>query len=225
MDILKELAEVEHIHQAEIISIIKGSVFLMASRNDGGHGLCAMPDAPCDVNSYNDYITRVELQANLNAAVNKRNLQLTKASDPLSQIRSGQKFKISLIGFIESIYFRLVESGHQVSAFDLVKTAPELTPIHLYEESIRQADYVLATGTSITNNSISEYSNWIREYASLLIIGPSTPLSAHLFEMIKPLKGLYGSIIIDPTTAANLVKEGFGTRMLGPYMKKAALTR
>lgn len=225
MDLLLEMAKHEHIDQKDISSKTIGNVFLMVSRSDDGHGLCAMPDSPDDSKSLTNYMQRVELQANLNALINNKNSKYAIDADPLSQIPNKENIKIALIGFIESIYFRLIDKGYKVNAFDLVKKSPEITPIHHYEDCIRAADYVLATGTSITNNSISEYRNWIRDDASLLIIGPSTPLSTYLFELIKPLKGLYGSIITDPGAARAAVKEGFGTRALMPFMKKASLTR
>jgi len=71
-----------------------------------------------------------------------------------------------------------------------------------------QADVVAITGTTIINHTIDQLLSFCQPKATVMILGPSTPLAPQLFE--RGIKYLSGSRVIDEQAARLTIQQGAG---------------
>lgn len=82
----------------------------------------------------------------------------------------------------------------------------------LMEELLPQADVVGITSTTIINRTLPGILDLLRPDAFVLLLGPSTPLTPHLFGLGIDL--LCGTIIVDPEAVLRAVEQGAVTSQI-----------
>ncbi|MPM39361.1 hypothetical protein SDC9_85994 [bioreactor metagenome] len=201
----------------------RGEIFSAVEAADGGIGIAASPDVPSDSIDAENYLLHVVMQARINAKVNRLNKDLCEA-DLIKSAGLKKDEKIVMAGFICPVYYGLDEAGIHCDVFDFVKQGPELLPLDQMDDYLRRADVLITTGTSISNGSIDKMSGLMKNSARIYIIGPSSPLSPVLFELIPQLKGIFGSIVKSREILPK-IDSGAGTRQLHDELRKVALLR
>lgn len=102
----------------------------------------------------------------------------------------------------------------EVGRLDILEQRPGegRLPADAASDVIPKADVVAITGTSLLNHTFEELLGLCRPDASILVLGPSTPLSPILFE--RGVRFLSGAIVekIDPVLRA--VSEGANFRQI-----------
>ncbi len=203
--------------------VFPGDIYTAVEDKNGGIGISATPDIPKNDENAKQYMNYVILQARINARVNTINIA-ESATDLLSAGNLKSDEKIAMAGFIDPVYFMLKEAGFVVKAFDFNKLSYELLPIEQMEQTIREADVLITTGTSFSNGSLDQMASWLQKKARLYIIGPSVPMCAYLFDIVPQLCGLFGSIVTSRKIITK-IEAGAGTRKLHEELKKASLLR
>lgn len=84
--------------------------------------------------------------------------------------------------------------------------------VDMMEELLPQADVVGITSTTIINQTLPEILGLVRPDAFVLLLGPSTPLTARLFDHGIDL--LCGTIITDPDSVQRAVEQGAVTSQI-----------
>jgi uncharacterized protein (DUF4213/DUF364 family) len=79
-------------------------------------------------------------------------------------------------------------------------------------EILPQADVVAITATTLINHTLEELLAYCSSQALIIILGPSTPLSPHLFEYTVDI--LCGSIVEDIEPVLQVVGQGGNFRQL-----------
>ncbi|PKP03567.1 MAG: hypothetical protein CVU11_07940 [Bacteroidetes bacterium HGW-Bacteroidetes-6] len=203
--------------------IFSGEIYTAVEDEDGGIGISATPDIPKNDERAEQYMQKVILQARINARTNILNQDYSPA-DILHVGNLKPDENIAMAGFIHPVYFKLKEAGIAVKAFDFNKKSLELLPIEEMEQTIRQADVLITTGTAFSNGSLDNMVQWMQKKARLYVIGPSVPMCKLLFEIIPQLQGLFGSVVISNKLIEKIVA-GAGTPHLHQELKKASLLR
>lgn len=83
------------------------------------------------------------------------------------------------------------------------QSAPDILP---------QAEVVAITSMTLVNHSLNGLLSLCAPHAKVLLLGPSTPLSPHLFEY--GIHMLSGSVVTDIDSVLNAVKQGANFRQL-----------
>lgn len=197
----------------------EGPIFTAVECSDGKTGICAAMDKEND----ETFRENVILQALLNSQINLPENQYDDASF-IDTIPLDEKDNIVMLGFIEPIFMQMNKKGIECKIFDFRKKSPVLSPMEEYEESLRSGDTFIITATSLTNGSFDTLIHTSKKDAEIFIIGPSAPMTRHLFDYTKKLKAIFGSIVINREAIGAILK-GAGTRSLSPYLRKASVIR
>jgi hypothetical protein len=83
----------------------------------------------------------------------------------------------------------------------------------MVDELLPQADVVALTATTIVNRTLPGLLELVRPDAFVLLLGPSTPLTADLFRHRVDL--LCGTLIVDPEAVLRAVGQGAVTSQIG----------
>jgi uncharacterized protein (DUF4213/DUF364 family) len=83
----------------------------------------------------------------------------------------------------------------------------------MVDELLPQADVVAVTSTAIVNRTLPGLLELVRPDAFVLLLGPSTPLTADLFRHRIDL--LCGTLIVDPAAVLRAVGQGAVTSQIG----------
>jgi len=84
--------------------------------------------------------------------------------------------------------------------------------VEMMEELLPQADVVGITSTTIINRTLAGIIDLLRPDAFVLLLGPSTPLTARIFDHGVDL--LCGTIIVDPAAVMRAVEQGAVTSQI-----------
>ncbi|MBN2728361.1 MAG: hypothetical protein JXR53_03975 [Bacteroidales bacterium] len=200
----------------------EGEIFTAVEDNDGHIGICAGIDKGMSTET-DIYRGRVIDQALINSNVNRPGLSYDAASF-IDIIPLHSKNNIVMLGFIEPIYRQMEQKKIDCKIFDFRKKSPLLSPLEEYDENISNGDTFIVTATSLSNGSFDELIRNCKAEAEIFMIGPSAPMTKYLFEYAKPLKAIFGSIVID-NKAIDAILQGAGTRTLSPFLRKASIIR
>ncbi len=124
------------------------------------------------------------------------------AQDYLARHAAGAR--VALVG-----HFPFVDSLRaQVAQLWVLELHPQQgdLPAGAAEEIIPQADLLAITSTTIVNRTLETLLRLRRPEATVLLLGPSTPLSARLFDL--GIDVLSGSVVEDVATVTRLVRHG-----------------
>lgn len=111
--------------------------------------------------------------------------------------------RVGLVGefpFVGSLR-RKVEELH---LFEL-RDAPGAVPAHLWDETLSRLDVLAVTGTALLTRRMAYFLNRARQ-ATVLVLGPSTPLSAALFE--HGADYLCGSVVTERERVLDGIRAG-----------------
>jgi len=118
---------------------------------------------------------------------------------------------VAVVGRFPFIDRRLRPLARQVWVFERAPAEGEL-PESEAEAVLPQAELVVITGSALANGSIDDLVRLVRPHATLLMLGPSTPLTSALFAL--GFDALSGARVRDVDGAARAVMEGTSFRRM-----------
>jgi uncharacterized protein len=162
------------------------------------------------------------------ALVNALNYQdaLKLPEDKNNQILS-EKFKIrkgtkvAMVGFFGPLVKRFEEKN---AALEILDESRKLGQVEdFYKKLNAWAEVLLLTSTSILNNSTEEILTHVAGQVKTVMLGPSTPMIARVFEHL-PVHMLAGTVPLDKDNILKAVRHGAGTPILHKFSRKCYLT-
>jgi len=219
---------------AAIRKIVAGSKYCAVVLQDGSLGVCAtlgnlvenepqlLSDPDLGKNSH-----RIVINAYFNARLNpKADCLHNKDILEIADFRAYQS--PVMIGLFKPVVKRLKEIDVRLAIFDPRHDPEEnegLLPDHLQGESLRQADAVILSATTIFNRSFSQVIAETKDSCDIFILGPSTPLATELF-CHPNVRALFGTVFKpDDQRVLDVIKAGKGTRSFIKFASKAVLEK
>jgi len=203
-------------------TVYEGEVFTAVKLRDGSIGICANIGSE-NAETAKECRNNIIKQALINAKVNRPELSYDNASFT-EIIPLKEKKNIIMLGFIEPVYIQMNKIGIGCKVFDFRKKSPILSPLSEYDESLKAGDTFIITATTLNNGSFDELIQKSKNGAEIYIVGPSAPMTRHLFNYTEKLKAVFGSIVISEK-AIDAVLKGAGTRSLSPFLRKGSVIR
>ncbi len=123
-------------------------------------------------------------------------------------LRHGKQANVALIGhfpFVDTLRSHV----HQLWVLELNPKEGDL-PASQTAQVVPQADILAITSSTLTNRTFDEVFQYRKVGAKVMLLGPSTPLSARLFDL--GIDVLSGSIVDDPTSILRMVCQGASFR-------------
>jgi uncharacterized protein len=182
-----------------IKQVISGDCFTAVMLKNGNIGICGntghtvKPDN-LDLSKPDPEVIeqRIILNAYYNAVLNYRN-EYSIEKDVFDQIDFSVFNKIVMIGYFESTYLKFEKAGIDVSVFDIDKTDPKLVPSAQEMEYVRNADAIMMTGTTISNNTFQNLTENTKNGCEIFLTGPSAIMHPDIFAY-KNIKTIMGSV-------------------------------
>ncbi|SDC64262.1 Rossmann-like domain-containing protein [Williamwhitmania taraxaci] len=209
--------------------LVCGAKYYAVLNTLGNVGVCANLESPSSVSieelnqpDFSNYYHRVAVNAWINAHVNYQNAYAEEI-DIFNKIPFHSYKSIVMVGYFESLIHKFRSAEIPISIFDLKSNSDQVLPIEQHEATIKKADIIIATSTSLANNTLSQIIKWKRNDCKFMMLGPSTPLSEELAIAINA-DYLFGSIFDqNPKSVLDLIKNGGDTKTFLPFMKKVYL--
>jgi len=174
--------------------------------------------------NFSKYDHRIVVNAWVNAFINS-NIVPTGNSDIFDAIDFTIFKHVVMIGYFGSLSQKLMQSGINLSVFDLDEENKPVKPINKQKSVIQTADAVILTATSLSNNTFQPLINIVPSIAKVYILGPSTPLS-QLFFNYPQIEGLFGARFKPfQIEVLESIRKGGGTRSFLEYMEKVFVLR
>jgi uncharacterized protein (DUF4213/DUF364 family) len=130
-----------------------------------------------------------------------------------------------MIGLFKPLLQRFKENNIDVCVFDMLKENRGLVPVKDEIKTVKGADAVILTATSIFNGTFMEIVNNTGNDCDVFLLGPSAVMNRDMFAY-KNIKGIYGSIFeLHDERVLDVIKNGQGTRTFLQFGKKVSLCR
>lgn len=214
-----------------IAEIANGEKYLALVLDNGRIGVCAWLGSRnepgmkrINVPDLNLADHRVVLNAYYNALLNYEN-EYYDEKDIFDQIDFSKYQNIVMIGYFDSLYRKFRDKGLLAKIFDMDKTDPVLNRLSEEIESVRNADAVILSATSIQNNTFMEITASVSQESDVFLLGPSSLLDSEMLNY-NGMKYIFGALFEkNDLELLELVRNGAGTknflhRMQKVYIKK-----
>jgi uncharacterized protein (DUF4213/DUF364 family) len=166
---------------------------------------------------------RIILNAWFNALCNYR-INYRNEKDIFDRIDFSTYSRIVMVGYFESLYEKFRSNGLSPEVFDIQKKSELLSDIGSMAVSLRSADAVILTGTTIFNNTFMDVIHETGSHTSVFLLGPSNTLSPDMF-MYRNIKVIFGSVFEkEDYELLKKIEEGHGTRGFIDHLKKVYIT-
>lgn len=116
---------------------------------------------------------------------------------------------VGMVGYFKPIVPKILDNVRDLFIFELKEQEGVFSPFEA-PHFMPMCDFVIITGSTLANRTISDYLPHIAPDATVVILGPSTPLSPVLARRAT----LMGSYVRDAEEALRIVSRGGGRRML-----------
>lgn len=197
MDPLELLLQVCPPQQERINNLVSGQLYTALVLDTGEMGVCANLTYHPMINTgwisapdLSNPSHRIVLIAYYNALFNS-----AVKPDAYQDIFAHQDFRRSgrlvMIGFFRPLVAKFDQAGIPLTVFDIAQEDERLEPYSNLEGSLKAADRVIITSTTLVNNTYPYLTGLLRETAEVYMLGPSTILHEALFAAGK-VKALYG---------------------------------
>ena len=226
---LTHFVEKQGVDITAIDRIVCGSKYSAVLLKDGHIGVCANLANPVDLNietlktpDLNKIQQRIILNAYFNAKLNPLN-QYEKTVDIFDGIDFKLYKNIVMAGLFKPLLQKFKENNITLHVFDRLKKDCLLDPIGNEIETVKKADAVILSATSIFNGTFTEIVNNTGNHCHVFLLGPSAIMDRDMFTY-KNIKGIYGSIFeLHDERVLDAVKNGQGTRTFLQFGKKVSL--
>lgn len=169
----------------------------------------------------NNIHQRIILNAYFNAGLNPLN-HYERTVDIFAGIDFKQYQFIVMIGLFKPLLQKFKENNIDLHVFDRLKTGCLPVPVKDEVKTVKKADAVILTATSIFNGTFMEIVNNTGNQCDVFLLGPSAIMDSDMFRY-KNIKGIYGSIFERyDERVLEAVKNGHGTRTFLKFGKKVS---
>ena len=138
--------------------------------------------------------------------------------DIVEMINLTSQDRVAMIGLFKPLVSRIKQRGAILSIIERDTSLGKISDQKSRAKIFKECTVALITATSLLNNTIEEVLNGLEDPRHVVILGPSTPLCADIFQGTL-VSYLGGSVVLDTGKAMQIISEGGGTRQLRPYLR------
>lgn len=172
----------------------------------------------------NSPVDRIILTAYYNSIFNYER-DYDDIRDIFDRIDFSKHRRIVMIGYFESLYDKFIQKNIELEVFDIHKESKILSDISRMEDSLRGAQTIILTGTTIFNNTFNDIAKVTPDGCNIFLLGPSNILSEEMFRYPN-IKVVFGSVFRPgDRSVLDKVAGGYGTRGFLPYLKKVYIIK
>jgi len=217
--------------RADIKECVIGEKYVAIMNTSGNIGVCATLGNKMNdklliggVPDMNNPVHRIILNAYYNSIYNyERDYKDLK--DIFDRIDFSKHPRIVMIGYFESLHEKFRDTGIPLEVFDIHKESQILSDISKMEDSLREAETIILTGTTIFNNTFNDILKVTPESCNIFLLGPSNILSDEMFSY-RNIKIVFGSVFNNSDRRVlDSVSRGDGTRGFLPYLNKVYIIK
>ena len=128
--------------------------------------------------------------------------------------------KVAMVGYFGPLIKRFEQREAVLEILDQSRGLGRMEDF--YKKLKNWAEVLFLTSTSILNNSTEEILANVHTKAKTLMLGPSTPMVAKVFEHL-PVHMLAGTVPLDRENIIKAVRHGMGTPVLHRFSRKSYL--
>jgi hypothetical protein len=163
------------------------------------------------VPDFNDPGQRIILNAYFNARLNYELPEVSRG-DIFSKERFSQYSEIVMIGSFSTLLKKFSNFSIPVAVFDRLSEEEFLIPMRRQPEFLSNADCVILTGTTISNNSFMEITEHTPAGCDIFLLGPSNTIHPSIFGY-RNIKVVFGSRFSKGDhQVLDLIRDGHGTK-------------
>ncbi len=223
MDLLHELFLKYPYSPEKLNTLVCGDKYAAVMLSNGNIGVCSTlrHTIPNDIKvlenpNFSLYPHRVIVNAWINAFANY-DIMPTGHGDIFNAINFSELKHVVMIGYFGSLSKRITDIGVNLTTFDFNEREKPVAPMHQQEAALWDADAIILTATSLSNNTFNHIISISPETTPIFLLGPSTPLAETLLNIPK-INGLFG-VRFEPFDheTITIIANGGGTK---DYMKR-----
>lgn len=140
--------------------------------------------------------------------------------DSIELINLAPYDRVAMIGLFAPLVRKIEGSGAELSIIERDASLMNLPDQKSRERILKECTVAIITATSLLNDTLEEVLNGLGDPRHVLILGPSTPLCAEVFQGAgTPVTHLGGAAVLDAGKAMQIISEGGGTRQLRPFLR------
>ena len=128
--------------------------------------------------------------------------------------------KVAMVGYFGPLIERFKQKEAVLEILDESRGFGRVKDF--YKKLANWADVLFLTSTSILNNSTEEILANVHARVKTIMLGPSTPMVAEVFEHL-PVHMLAGTVPLDKDRLLQAVRHGMGTPVLHRFSRKSYL--
>jgi len=228
---IKHFYSLKGFDKINIKECVLGDKYVAIMNSSGNIGVCAtlgneMNDKLLldEMPELDNPVHRIILNAYYNSIYNyERDYKDIK--DIFDLIDFSKYHRIVMIGYFESLYRKFKDTRIPLEVFDIHKESNVLSDISNMTDSLREAEIIILTGTTIFNNTFRDVLQVAPVGCNIFLLGPSNILSEDMF-MYRNIKIIFGSVFnAGDRRVLDSVSRGDGTRGFLPYLKKVYILK
>lgn len=223
---LRHFYSIRGFDRSDIKKYVIGDKYVAILHSSGNIGVCATLGTKMDdkllIDGQADLdkpAHRIILNAYYNAIFNYER-DYDDICDIFDRIDFSKYSRIVMIGYFESLYDKFSENSINLEVFDINKESNVLTDISKMKESLKGAETIILTGTTIFNNTFNDIVSITPPGCKIFLLGPSNILSEEMFRYPN-IKVVFGSVFKrNDDRVLEKIESGYGTRGFLPYLNK-----
>src|ERR1035437_2386316 len=132
--------------------------------------------------------------------------------------------KVAMVGLFAPLVAHILDIGAKLTIIEKNPARMEILSDAEKKEALKSCDIVIITATTLLNSTFEETINSLGTPRSVIVMGPSTPLTTRIFSD-TPVTHLGGVIVVDSARVMQIISEGGGTSALRPHLRFVNLIR
>lgn len=214
---------------SDVKKIVCGQKYSSVLLKNGNIGVCANQKSPVhfeikdfEKTDLTNLSHRIILNAYFNAKLNYLN-DFPEERDIFENINFKSYAHIIMIGLFKPLLKKFRDSGIRIEVFDRHKKNRLLVSLKKEPEYIKNADAIILSATSITNNTFLEIVNLSDEHCDIFLLGPSSIMDSDMFAF-RNIKKIFGAIFrTHDERVLHTIEQGHGTQTFLKYGRKVYL--
>jgi uncharacterized protein (DUF4213/DUF364 family) len=132
--------------------------------------------------------------------------------------------KVAMVGLFAPLVAHILDIGAKLTIIEKNPARMEILSDAEKKEALKSCDIAIITATTLLNSTFEETINSLGTPRSVIVMGPSTPLTTRIFSD-TPVTHLGGVIVVDSARVMQIISEGGGTSALRPHLRFVNLIR
>ena len=138
--------------------------------------------------------------------------------DSLSIMKLTPKDRVAMVGLFTPMVPKVETTGAKLSVIERDPARMAVLDEKETDRILKECTVAIITATTLLNDTLEEVLNSLGNPRHVAVLGPSTPLSAEIFQG-TPVTHLGGAEVRDANKVMQIISEGGGTPAMRPYLR------